>query len=121
MPLSRQALHDSGEQIHVSLWPTVHAMHEVASRHYAFEGRCYVLAAGQILSAADFPKELTLPGYLLNNTQQFVLRGGSCVIGPDGILITQPLFDKEQLITYEIDLKKRYGKDDVGHIGALST
>ncbi|MDP9380557.1 MAG: carbon-nitrogen hydrolase family protein, partial [Chloroflexota bacterium] len=38
MPMARQALHTSGEHIHVSVWPTVHEMHQIASRHYAFEG-----------------------------------------------------------------------------------
>lgn len=47
MPLARQALHEAGEDIHVAVWPTVKDMHQVSSRHYAFEGRCYVLAAGR--------------------------------------------------------------------------
>jgi predicted amidohydrolase len=46
MPLARQALHDSGEDIHVAVWPTAHEMLQVASRHYAFEGRCFVVVAG---------------------------------------------------------------------------
>jgi predicted amidohydrolase len=37
MPLTRQAMHNSGEHIHVALWPNVHEMLQVASRHYAFE------------------------------------------------------------------------------------
>ncbi len=35
-------MHVTGEQIHAALWPTVTAIHLVASRHYAFEGRCFV-------------------------------------------------------------------------------
>jgi predicted amidohydrolase len=46
MPLARQALHNAGEHIHVAVWPTVHEMHQIASRHYAFEARCFVLAVG---------------------------------------------------------------------------
>ncbi|MBI1767034.1 MAG: carbon-nitrogen hydrolase family protein [Bacteroidetes bacterium] len=119
MPLCRQALHDSGEHIHVSLWPTVNEMHQVASRSYAFEGRCFVLAAGQILSAKDFPNELVLPDYLVKDPSQLVLRGGSCVIGPDGNFLVQPVFDKEQLITIELDLdsvyKERMTLDTSGH------
>lgn len=56
MPLSRQALHNSGEHIHVAVWPSVHDKHQLASRHYAFEGRCFVVAAGQIMRVSDFPK-----------------------------------------------------------------
>jgi predicted amidohydrolase len=43
MPLARQAMHESGEDVHVAVWPTAHEMHQVASRQYAFEGRCFVL------------------------------------------------------------------------------
>ena len=58
MPLARQAMHDSGEDIHVALWPTAHEMLQVASRHYAFEGRCFVLAAGSLMRASSLPAEL---------------------------------------------------------------
>ena len=33
MPLARMAMHNSGEQIHVAVWPTVHELHQLASRH----------------------------------------------------------------------------------------
>ena len=62
MPLPRQTLHDAGEQIHVAAWPAVRDIHQVASRHYAFEGRCFVLAAGSILRVSDLLPQLeTLP------------------------------------------------------------
>src|SRR5712692_5664499 len=35
MPLARMAMHNSGEHIHVAVWPTVHELHQLASRHYA--------------------------------------------------------------------------------------
>src|SRR5207247_2305985 len=57
MPLARQALHDSGEDVHVAAWPTVHEMHQVASRHYAFEGRCYVLAGGSLMRTSALPPD----------------------------------------------------------------
>ena len=59
MPHARQALHISDETIHVALWPAVKESHQIASRHYAFEGRAFVLAAGNIMPAADFPPELS--------------------------------------------------------------
>ena len=58
MPLARQAMHESGEDIHVAAWPTVHEMHQVASRQYAFEGRCFVLAGGSLMRASALPPEL---------------------------------------------------------------
>ena len=83
-------------------------VHQVASRHYAFEGRCFVVAAGQILKAKDLPEELELPANLANNPNQFVLKGGSCVIGPDGKYITEPIFDREEIILADIDPEKVY-------------
>ena len=90
MPHNRQALHDMGEHIHIALWPKVHEMHQVASRQYAFEGRCFVLAAGQLLQAKDIPSELELPEHPTENPEQFVLNGGRCIIGPNGFYIEEP-------------------------------
>lgn len=119
MPLTRQALHDSGEHIHIALWPKVHEMHQIASRHYAFEGRCFVLAAGQMLKACDFPELLEQPDYLKSNPEQWTLNGGSCIISPTGRYLVEPIFNKEELITCELDLdetiKERMTLDTSGH------
>lgn len=119
MPLTRQALHDSGEHFHVALWPKVHEMHQVASRQYAFEGRCFVLAAGQLLKASSFPPSLVLPDYLKSDPNQYTLNGGSCIVGPNGKYLVEPVFDKEELITCECDLddaiKERMTLDSSGH------
>lgn len=94
MPLTRQAMHDEAEDIHFALWPTVHEMHQIASRQYAFEGRCFVVSVGQILASASLPKSLldeaTKSGEIL---PEFVLNGGSCVVGPDGSYLMEPKFD----------------------------
>lgn len=101
MPLARQALHESGELAHVAAWPTVHEKHQIASRHYAIEGRCYVLAVGQIMTAGDIPPELDRPAGL--EAHELVLRGGSTVIGPDGSYVAEPVFDEERLIVAQIE------------------
>lgn len=103
MPLTRQALHQQGEQIHVAVWPWVHEKHLIASRHYAFEGRCFVLAAGQVLKANQFPPSLKLPEDLKADPDQYILKGGSCIINPRGEIITEQLFEKEGLIIAEAD------------------
>lgn len=102
MPLARQAMHNQGEQIHVAVYPTVHEMHQVASRHYAFEGRCFVLAVGLIGTAQELPSELMKDACLAPTEP--VLRGGSCIIAPDGSFVTTPCFDEEKILTAELDL-----------------
>lgn len=104
MPLARQALHDSGEDLHVALWPTAHEMHQVASRHYAFEGRCYVMAAGSLMRAGALPQELDPhPGRVIS-ADQWILRGGSAIIGPDGGYVIEPVYDAAQILVAELDL-----------------
>jgi len=103
MPLARQALHESGEDIHVAAWPTVKEMLQVASRHYAFEGRCYVLAAGSLMRASALPPELEAHPAIVTNDRQFVLRGGSAIIAPDGRYVCEPVFDAPALLVADVD------------------
>ncbi len=104
MPMARQALHASGEHIHVSVWPTAHEMHQVASRHYAFEGRCFVLATGLIMRVRDLPPQLSHPPELAGDPDKLLLRGGSGILGPDGLYRTGPVYDEETILTAELDL-----------------
>ena len=119
MPLARQVLHDSGEQIHIAVWPTVHEMHQIASRHYAFEGRCFVLAAGLLMRVRDLPDQLAVPADLSDKPDHLLLRGGSAVVGPDGSYIVEPVFDEESMIVAELDMtaidKERMTLDVSGH------
>ena len=106
MPLARQTLHEAGEDIHVAVWPTVKEMHQVASRHYAFEGRCYVLAAGALMRAAALPPELEPHPGIVTHPDQWVLRGGSAIIGPDGAYVQAPVYDEERVLVAELDLSR---------------
>lgn len=102
MPLARQTLHDAGEQIHVAAWPTVRDIHQVASRHYAFEGRCFVLAAGSLLRVSDLPPELPPPPELA--ADELLLRGGSAIYAPDGAALAGPCFDEACILHAQLDL-----------------
>ena len=104
MPLARQAMHESAEEIHVACWPTVRDMYQVASRHYAFEGRCFVLAAGLITAARDLPSDLELPPDLKGRPDALVCAGGSSIIAPDGALLAGPVFDREEILIADLDL-----------------
>ena len=125
MPHARQALHISDEAIHIALWPAVKESHQIASRHYAFEGRCFVLAVGSIMPAADFPAELDLPAPLRDQPGALLLNGGSAVIAPDGEYLVAPVYDAETIIYAELDLQRireeqmtldvsgHYARDDI--------
>ncbi len=105
MPLARQTLHQSGEDIHLAAWPMVKEMNLVASRHYAFEGRCFVLAAGALMRAAALPAELVPHPARVSSPEAWVLRGGSAVIAPDGALLAGPVHDRPCLLEADLELE----------------
>ncbi|MEY4168813.1 MAG: hypothetical protein RIR52_2637 [Acidobacteriota bacterium] len=103
MPLVRQSLHLAGEEIHVALWPSVGELNQIASRHYALEGRCFVVAAGGIMRADDMPRDLELSAKYLETGQPLPLDGGSAVIGPDGQYVAGPTFGSEVILLARIN------------------
>jgi predicted amidohydrolase len=105
MPLARQVLHGEGEVLHVAAWPHGKEHHQIASRHYAFEGRCFVLAAAMYLEKKMFPKEYEL-WEELRAQPEVLLNGGSAIIGPDGAYVVEPVFGKEKLVVAEIDVER---------------
>lgn len=117
MPLARQAMHESSEQIHIAAWPTVKDILQVASRHYAHEGRTFVLAAGSILQAKHIPQQLTVSGSI--RPDDYVQRGGSAIIAPNGNYLVEPVYDKETILTAELDLdmviRESMALDVTGH------
>lgn len=111
MPLTRQAMHNSGEQIHIALWPQVHEMLQLSSRHYAFEGRCFVIAVGQIFKVSDIPKQLITPDELKNTPEKLLLNGNSCVFGPDGTVLLEPQTNINKTIYFTIEnINSVYGE-----------
>lgn len=122
-PLARHTLHHQDEQIHVACWPDVPESHAIASRHYAFEGRCFVIAAAQYLTTEDIPAEL-LEAYKIganppDKAGNVLFNGGSGVIGPDGNWVVEQVFGESKVIYAEIDLadtiRFKHDLDVVGH------
>jgi predicted amidohydrolase len=105
MPLARQAMHEEGEDVHVAVWPTVKELNHVASRHYAFEGRCFVLAAGSLMRARTLPAALPVAGERLA-PDVLVMRGGSAIIGPDGQYVIEPVYDREEILVATLDVAR---------------
>jgi len=100
LPMARQAMHNEGERIHFALWPWVHDRHELACRQYAFEGRCFVIGVGQLMTVAELPESLDI-GQLTDT--DLLLKGGSCVVKPNGRYLMPPNFT-DKFIEIEIDL-----------------
>jgi len=118
MPLARHVLHASAEQVHVAAWPHCTETYQLASRHYAFEGRAFVLVAAALMKKSDLPGDFELAGDFKDAPEE-LLQGGSAVIGPDASYVVEPVFGKEELLVTEIDLERvseeKLSLDVAGH------
>ena len=104
MPLTRQAMHEEAEDLHIALWPFVKEMHQVCARQYAHEGRCHVISVGQVMFASQLPSALELPADM--TPDKMIMKGGSSIYGPDGSIILEPQYGERKIIYQELDLRK---------------
>jgi predicted amidohydrolase len=112
MPLTRFAMHAQGEELHVAAWPEGTAVTELASRSYAFEGRCFVVAASPFMRRSDLPGWFELSpaisaAFPQSADDDVLLDGGSGVIGPDGEWVAGPVRGEETVVLAEVDLRRR--------------
>lgn len=111
MPLARATMPARGEAVHVAQWSAVGWRHHLASRTYAFEGQCAVIAAGCILRLEDVLAGFDHAGVdrqargLLETitTGQLLKDGGSAVIAPDATYLCEPAGTKP-VVWASIDL-----------------
>ncbi|WP_018127640.1 carbon-nitrogen hydrolase family protein [Balneola vulgaris] len=115
MPLARAATRAQGEDIHIAQWPMVKDLHQIASQQYAFEGQCYVIAAGCTLTKAqmingikshskEYAEALEMIHSIPLLEQDYVLKGGSSVIKPNTEYLVSPVKEKETIIYTELNL-----------------
>jgi predicted amidohydrolase len=105
MPLARHVLHADGEQVHIAAWPHCSEIYQLCSRHYAFEGRAFVLVAASYMTKAALPPDFELAGDFAA-APDVLLPGGSAVIGPDASYLVEPVRGREELLTAELDLDR---------------
>ena len=119
MPLARHAMHVAGEQVHAALWPEVEEIHQVASRHYAFEARCFVVAVGSVLRRDQVPADLEIFRGDEIDPHEYLLAGGSAIIGPDGNYLAGPAATEETILYADLDTSRIAAEhqtfDPVGH------
>lgn len=113
-PLSKYAMYAQNEQVHIAAWPSFSLyrggayalgpeVNNAASRIYAVEGQCFVLAPCATVSAemvqmlcGDDPMK-----------KQLLLAGGgfTAIYAPDGQLMHEPLPEDQEGIVYaDLDL-----------------
>ena len=119
MPLARAALYAQGIDVYLAptwdnseVWvPTL--------RHIAQEGRTYVLGVTSCLRATDLPADLPGRAGLYGDADDWLSRGNTAIIGPEGEILAGPLTGEEGVLYAEIDTGRaraaRQQFDPVGH------
>ena len=119
LPLARASLYGLGEDLHVAVWPGSVRNTEDITRFIAKEARSYVISVGGLMSVKDFPEDTPYRKEIVRDAVDPLTDGGSCIAGPDGSWVLEPIAEKEGLFTAEIDfnrvLEERQNLDISGH------
>ena len=119
MPLPRAALYGLGENLHIAVWPGSDHNTKDITRFIARESRSFVISVSSLMSVEDFPEDTPYLDRILERAPKTLANGGSCIAGPDGEWIVEPVLHKEGLIFQVIDfnrvLEERQNFDPVGH------
>jgi nitrilase len=118
MPMARMAMYSKGVEIYLAPTADARDTWQATLRHIACEGRCFVLGCNQFVSKEMVPTDLPGVGELANQPE-IMCRGGSVILSPFGEILAGPLYDREGILTAELDLAEvARGKldfDVVGH------
>jgi nitrilase len=117
MPLARTALYQQGIEIYLAPTADCRSTWQSSLEHIACEGRCFVLGCNQYLTQEHYPEELK--STLSTTHPSLPSSGGSCIISPLGKRLAGPLYDREGILTAEIDhreiIKAKMDFDPIGH------
>lgn len=119
MPLARASLYAAGEDLHVAIWPgSVHNTKDI-TRFIARESRSYVVSVSSLIRESDVPADVPHRDRIVPTPGETICNGGSCVAGPDGEWVLEPVADEEGLFVVELDhgrvLEERQNFDPSGH------
>jgi nitrilase len=119
MPLARYAMYSQG----IDVWcaPTWDNSDVWVStlRHIAKEGRVFVIGATPCLRGSDVPEDIPGRHRLWKGEKDWMSKGNSTIVGPEGEILAGPLIGEEGILYAEIDPARarsvRFKFDPVGH------
>lgn len=120
MPLARASLQAQGEDLHVAIWPGNARNTAEITRFMALEGRSYVLSVSGLMRADDLPDDLPRAAELRQAAADMPwAAGGSCLAGPDGEWLIEPVAGEAGVFVADIDpaavRRARHNFDPAGH------
>ncbi len=119
MPLARSALYAQGEDLHVAVWPGgTHNTRDI-TRFIALEARSYVVSVCGLMRKRDIGASSAWREAMGAASPEVLANGGSCIAGPGGEWLIEPLGPEEQLVLATLDfdrvLEERQNFDPSGH------
>jgi nitrilase len=119
MPLARFAMYAKG----IDVWcaPTWDNSEGWIStlRHIALEGRVFVIGVAPLLRGSDVPDDVPGRQDVWGGEDDWMCRGASTIVGPDGDVLAGPLMEEEGILYAELDAatarRSRAEFDPVGH------
>tara|TARA_R110001632_G_scaffold179993_5_gene300009 strand:+ start:8240 stop:9196 length:957 start_codon:yes stop_codon:yes gene_type:complete len=119
MPLPRTALYGQGENLHIAVWPGSDHNTKDITRFIARESRSYVISVSSLMNKTDFPSNTPHFEKIIQDAPDVLANGGSCIAGPDGEWLVEPIINKEGVFYHTLDfnkvLEERQNFDVVGH------
>ncbi|WP_345786555.1 nitrilase-related carbon-nitrogen hydrolase [Syntrophobotulus glycolicus] len=118
MPLARAALYQKGVTIYLA--PTADNREEwqCTMRHIAAEGRCFVIGCNQFVTKSMYPDQFHYQQEL-DVVPEELCPGGSCIVDPFGKYLVEPVWNKEEILSAELDMNQvplsRMDFDSTGH------
>lgn len=119
MPLARAAMYAQGVDIYVAptwdngdVWvPTM--------RHIAVEGRMFVIGVNYCIRGSDVPADIPGRDELWGGDDDWMSRGNTCIVGPNGDLLAGPLVEAPGILYADVDVEQaraaRQQFDVAGH------
>lgn len=118
MPLARTALYQKGVTLYISPNTNDNPEWQATIQHIAIEGHCYFINCDMFFTRDMYPAGL-LAQEEIAKLPPVVCRGGSCIVDPYGHYVTEPVWDREEIIYAELDMQKvpasRMEFDACGH------
>jgi nitrilase len=119
MPLPRAALYAQGEDLHVAVWPGSDHNTRDITRFIARESRSFVISVSALMTLEDFPSNTPHLEKIFEKSPKILANGGSCIAGPDGEWLVEPVLNEEGNIYCTLDfnrvLEERQNFDPAGH------
>lgn len=119
MPLARFSLYAQGVEMYIA--PTwANSDRWVATmRHIAFEGRCWVIGNGNIMTVDDIPADTPGRDEIVANHEHWLNEGYSVIVNPEGEVVAGPMRREAGILYAACDpaavARARYRLDVAGH------